>query len=51
LSNDVQGYLNLKGYKEFAAENRPDGWNVWLTFVISPAARQEAAAKKAMITK
>ena len=33
-----QGYLNLKGYKEFAAENRPEGWNVWLTFVISPAA-------------
>ena len=33
-----QGYLNLKGYKEFAAEHRPEGWNVWLTFVISPAA-------------
>ena len=47
ISKDVQGYINLKGYKEFAAENRPDGWNVWLTFVISPAARQEAAAKKA----
>jgi len=25
-----------RGYKEFAAENRPDGWNVWLTFVLSP---------------
>ena len=45
ISKDVQGYLNLKGYKEFAAENRPDGWNVWLTFAISPAARQEAAQK------
>ena len=33
-----QGYLNLKGYKEFAAEHRPEGWNVWLTLVISPAA-------------
>lgn len=31
-----QGYLNLKGYKEFDAEHRADGWNVWLTFVISP---------------
>jgi hypothetical protein len=51
ISKDVQGYLNLKGYKEFAAENRADGWNVWLTFAISPAAKQEAAAKKAMITK
>ena len=34
---DMQGYLNLKGYKEFAAEHRPDGWNTWLTFVLSPA--------------
>ena len=35
---EMQGYLNFKGYKEFAAENRPDGWNTWVTFVISPAA-------------
>jgi hypothetical protein len=35
---DMQGYLNLKGYKEFAAENRPEGWNAWVTFSISPAA-------------
>lgn len=35
---DAQGFLNLKGYKEFAAEHRPEGWNVWLTFSISPAA-------------
>jgi hypothetical protein len=51
LSSDYQGYINLKGYKEFAAEHRADGWNVWLTFAISPAAKQEVAAKKAMITK
>ena len=25
---DMQGYLNLKGYGEFAAENRPAGWNI-----------------------
>jgi hypothetical protein len=36
--SEAQGVLNLKGYKEFAAENRPEGWNVWLTFQISPAA-------------
>lgn len=49
---DMQGYLNLKGYKEFAAENRPDGWNVWLTFSISPAAPPPAAAPvRPMITK
>ncbi|WP_298872193.1 transporter [uncultured Bradyrhizobium sp.] len=48
----MQGYLNLKGYKEFAAENRPDGWNVWLTFAISPAAPTPAAMPvKPMITK
>jgi len=35
---DMQGYLNLKGYGEFAAENRPAGWNTWLTFSLSPAA-------------
>jgi hypothetical protein len=35
---DMQGYLNLKAYGEFAAENRPSGWNTWLTFSISPMA-------------
>lgn len=50
LSKEYQGYINLKGYKEFAAEHRPDGWNVWLTFAISPAAPQQAP-KQAMITK
>ncbi|WP_367142042.1 transporter [Rhodoplanes sp.] len=34
---EVQGYLNLKAYKEFESENRPEGWNVWLTLVLSPA--------------
>jgi hypothetical protein len=37
---NMQGYLNFKGYREFANENRPDGWNAWVTFVISPAARE-----------
>jgi hypothetical protein len=35
---DMQGYLNVKGYGEFAASNRPSGWNTWLTFSISPTA-------------
>jgi hypothetical protein len=35
---NMQGYLNLKGYGEFDGHDRPDGWNVWLTFAISPAA-------------
>ncbi|MBR1279089.1 transporter [Bradyrhizobium sp. AUGA SZCCT0283] len=48
---DMQGYLNFKAYKEFAAENRPDGWNAWVTFVISPAAPAPTAPPKRMITK
>ena len=27
-------YLNLKGYYEYNARNRPRGWNVWLTLEI-----------------
>ena len=42
---DAQGVLNLKGYKEFAAENRAEGWNVWLTFAISPAATPPTPVK------
>src|SRR5262245_23007154 len=50
---DLQGYLNLKGYKEFAAQNRPDGWNTWVTFVISPAppTSSTSSTPKRMITK
>ncbi len=33
----MQGYLNFKGYGEFAAADRPSGWNAWVTFSISPA--------------
>jgi hypothetical protein len=40
---NMQGYLNLKAYKEFDAENRPDGWNAWVTLVLSPAAAQPKA--------
>jgi hypothetical protein len=42
---DMQGYVNVKAYKEFAAQNRPEGWNAWLTFAISPAAPEPASAK------
>jgi hypothetical protein len=33
-----QGYLNLKGYGEFDAHDRPHGYNTWLTFSLSPPA-------------
>jgi hypothetical protein len=41
---DMQGYLNLKGYGEFEAANRPSGWNTWLTFSISPMAPTSTVA-------
>jgi hypothetical protein len=46
-----QGYLNLKGYKEFGAEHRPEGWNIWLTFVISPTAPTPPQTARPIFTK
>jgi|SRR6516165_5851643 len=37
VSEGYQGYLNLRGYKDLAVENRPEGWTAWLTFAVSPA--------------
>jgi len=47
----MQGYVNLKGYGEFDAANRPDGWNVWLTFVLSPAPSAAQSSPPPIITK
>ena len=33
----LEGNVTVKAYKEFAAANRPEGWNVWLTYTLSPA--------------
>ena len=44
ISTTTQGYLNLKGYKEFDNANRPDGWNAWVTFVLSPAEQTPSAS-------
>jgi hypothetical protein len=46
----MQGYVNVKAYKEFESANRPDGWNAWLTFVLSPAP-PTAKPSPTMITK
>jgi hypothetical protein len=46
-----QGYLNLKGYGEFGHENRPEGWNVWLTFALSPAGAPPPPVHAPMIRK
>ena len=48
---NMQGYLNLKAYGEFAAADRPSGWNVWLTFALSPAAPTPAISSRPRITK
>ena len=44
-------YVNLKGYDEFAVEHRANGWNVWLTFAISPAADTPPSARRPMVYK
>jgi hypothetical protein len=48
ISSTTQGYLNLKGYKEFDNANRPEGWNAWVTFVLSPAQQTPSAASRRM---
>jgi hypothetical protein len=48
VSTTTQGYLNIKGYKEFDNANRPDGWNVWVTFVLSPAQQTPSASSRRM---
>src|SRR5262245_54341047 len=48
LTTATQGYLNLKSYWEFASQNRPDGWNAWVTFVISPAEQTPSAPPRRM---
>lgn len=42
-ANDTtDGYLNLKGYYEFGAKNRPEGWNLWLTLAFSPTVKKSS---------
>jgi hypothetical protein len=46
IDDRYQGYVNLKGYKEFDSASRPDGWNVWATLVISPAEEKKPPETK-----
>lgn len=48
---DMQGLLSAKVYKEFGAENRPEGWNAWLTFAISPEQPKSTGASKQLLRK
>ena len=40
--------LGVRGYYEFAGENRPAGWDVWLTFVVSLGASGKSARPAAL---
>jgi hypothetical protein len=51
IGDKLQGYLNLKAYGEFDSANRPDGWNVWLTFNLSSAAATPPTSSRPMFTK
>jgi hypothetical protein len=37
VSDKIRGVVNLKAYRAFAAQNRPDGRNACLTIAFSPA--------------
>jgi hypothetical protein len=41
VNADIAGFINVKAYREFAAQNRPDGWNAWVTLAFSPAEHQK----------
>jgi hypothetical protein len=47
----MQGYFNIKGYGEFDNNARPDGWNLWLTFVLSPAPPSSTSSPPPILTK
>ncbi len=47
----MQGYLNLKAYGEFDAQDRPSGWNAWLTFSLSPAPQATTPSSPSLVTK
>ncbi len=51
LGTTHQAVFGLKGFKEFGAEHRPEGWNVWLTLSISPAVPSPPPVTKVMMAK
>ena len=44
VGDKIAGYMNVKAYKEFAADNRPDGWTAWVTLSFSPAPPKKSEA-------
>ncbi|MGE3871965.1 MAG: transporter, partial [Parvibaculaceae bacterium] len=37
-AGEMQAYVNVKGFYEFDAQNRPEGWSAWLTIALTPKA-------------
>jgi hypothetical protein len=48
VGRTTQGYLNIKGYREFESANRPDGWNVWVTFALSSSQQPPSTSSRRM---
>jgi hypothetical protein len=46
LSRTTQAFLSFKAYREFAGANRPDGWNAWITFDLSPAQQTPSTSSR-----
>jgi hypothetical protein len=42
---ELQGSLSLRGYWEFAAQNRSSGWNTWFVFSIAPPEKSRNVVK------
>jgi hypothetical protein len=47
----MQGYLNLRGYGEFAVANRASGWDTWLTFEISETPPESTVTPHRLVRK
>jgi hypothetical protein len=45
VGDKIQGVVNVKGYWEVSAENRPQGWNAWVTLAFSPAPPKKTEAQ------
>jgi hypothetical protein len=50
-AGSMQGYLNLKSYWEFDAQNRAAGWNAWVTLGFSPNPPPATSPSHSLITK